>query len=228
MARTPSGRDEQPVDLQRRAVLQSQYAGAADCADAGHPNPCSEGDPVAGKGSGHVCGGVRALARQDPARALDDGHLRAETGESLTELAPDAATAEDGQARGELAEVPHALAVERGSVGETGDRRKRGGGAGADDGLTELERLRPHLRAVRAGEREVPGEDADALGLQSGGGVDRLDRADDGADVLHDLCEVHGDSVDVDPQTTGAAGRGCLMALTSMQVCVLIKILALN
>lgn len=151
-----------------------------------------------------MCGGVRALARQDPVRALDDGHLRAETGERLTELAPNAAAAEDSQAGGELGEVPHAVAVERGSLGETGDRRKRGGCTGADDGLTELERLRPHPCAVRAGEREIAGEDADALGLQSGGGVDRLDRADHSADVLHDLCEFRGDSVDVDPQTTGA------------------------
>ena len=119
--------------------------------------------------------------------------MRPQPGEGLRELAADRPAAEHEEPRGQLIDIPHRLARESVDTVETLDARQDGRGAGRDDRLTEADALAVHLRLAGAEKVRRAERDAGAHGVESFGGVLRLDRADGGVHVPHDRGEVDGD-----------------------------------
>ena len=102
--------------------------------------PSRRSTPSRDSASRDALGGVGVLAGQELARALEEGHLRAEAREGLRELAADRAAADHGQPPRQLGQREDRLVREVAGLGQPGDGRLGRAGARRDHRVLEAER----------------------------------------------------------------------------------------
>ena len=92
-------------------------------------------------------GNVLVLARQQPRRHFDHGHLAAEPAKHLGELEPDIAAADDDKMRRNKIEIEQRAVVEVLDLVEAGNRRRHGTPADIDEDSIGVKHLAidPHL-----------------------------------------------------------------------------------
>ena len=166
---------------------------------------------VAFEGGAQNRGGVAVFARQEAGGGFDERHRRAEARERLRHLAADGAGPDDGEAAGQHGEREERLVGQIRHVGETGDGRGGGAGAGGDRGFGEAERLAADLDRGAAGEFSVADKDIDAEFAEARGGIVGTEVGAEPAHALH-----HGGKIDghvarelhAEARTGAGLGRG--------------------
>src|SRR5262249_52241601 len=161
--------------------------------DAGELGVEDEMDPLGEETSLEDLRRVGVLPIQDVAARVEDRYLRAETTESLSELASDGAGTDDRETPRALRQLEDVLVGEKARLGEAGDGRPMSATPGGDDRPLEAERRPVHAHRTRPREAAFAEEHVHPEPPKARRRVVRADTRADTAQALHDGTEVHLD-----------------------------------
>jgi len=137
--RRPPGRNQQVVELEAAAGGCDGDAAILSAVGALDGTAAFDPDALAREVLGQLEGDLGVFGCGDAVERFEDGHFGAEAAEGLSELEADGAAADDGQAGGEAGECEDRPVGLRPGLGEAGDGREAGAGAGRDDDVGRLQ-----------------------------------------------------------------------------------------
>ena len=205
--RRASGGNEQPVscrltDARRMLVPNDQRP--VFLYDFGQLHAEMERHPVAGESPVHDGGSIRIVVRQHARRDVEDRDRRSEAGERLRQLASNRTAADDEEPARQLGQREDGFAREVRQLIEAAYRRRRGPGAGRDNGAIEREPLAVDLNCPIGGETSVTEQHGNTGLLHALNRVVRADFRAPLAHTAHDRFEIGFEVADPNAHAAGA------------------------